>query len=157
MVKAARSTGLSHILERHLEQTRGHVERLNQCFELLGAPAKGKPCKGMAGLLEEGAEVMEEGQEKDDVAADLALIGAGQKVEHYEISSYVTARNMASQIGQPDVGQLLSLSLAEEETANALLAEVARELMSLPRLSSGRGSEAASSKSRKAAKTAQRE
>ncbi len=157
MVKAARSEGLSQILERHLEQTRGHVERLNQCFELLGVPAKGKPCKGMAGLLEEGTEVMAEGQEKEDVAADLALIGAGQKVEHYEISSYVTARNMASQIGQPDVGRLLSLSLAEEETANALLAEVARELMSVPRAPSGRGSRAATSKSRKASKTAQRQ
>jgi Mn-containing catalase len=156
MVKAARSPGLSQILERHLQQTRGHVERLNQCFALLGVPAKGKPCKGMAGLLEEGAEVMEEGREKDDVAADLALIGAGQKVEHYEISSYVTARNLASQIGQPDVGQQLSLSLAEEETANALLAEVARELMSLPRPRSGKGERAGASKSRKGSRAAQR-
>jgi Mn-containing catalase len=148
MVKAARSMGLSQILERHLEQTRVHVERLNQCFALLGVPAKGKPCKGMAGLLEEG-------REKDEVAADLALIGAGQKVEHYEISSYVTARNMASQIGQPDVGQLLSLSLAEEETANALLAEVARELMSVPR--SEGSPRAGASKVRKVSRSAQRQ
>ncbi len=154
MVKAARSPGLSQILERHLEQTRGHVERLNQCFALLDVPAKAKPCKGMAGLLDEGAEVMEEAKEKDDVAADLALIGSGQKVEHYEISSYVTARNMASQIGQPDVGQLLGLSLAEEETANALLAQVARELMSAtPEPRSRRGAPAGTSKSKKAAKT----
>ncbi|MBA3892466.1 MAG: DUF892 family protein [Gemmatimonadales bacterium] len=154
MVKAARSPGLSQILERHLEQTRGHVERLNQCFALLDVPAKAKPCKGMAGLLDEGAEVMEEGKEKDDVAADLALIGSGQKVEHYEISSYVTARNMASQIGQPDVGQLLGLSLAEEEMANALLAQVARELMSTtPEPRSRRGAPAGTSKSKKAAKT----
>ena len=156
MVKAARSPALSQILERHLEQTRGHVERLNQCFALLGAPAKGKPCKGMAGLLEEGAEVMEDGREKDDVAADLALIGAGQKVEHYEISSYITGRNLASQIGQPDVGQYLSLSLAEEETTNALLAEVARELMSLPPQRPGKRERAEVSKSRKASKAAQR-
>jgi Mn-containing catalase len=157
MVKAARSMGLTQILERHLEQTMGHVERLNQCFELLGVPAKGKPCKGMAGLLDEGAEVMEEGEEKEDLAADLALIGSGQKVEHYEISSYVTARNMASQIGQPDVGQLLSLNLAEEETANALLAQVARELMSLPRSRSGKGAAPAPSRSRKASKAAARQ
>jgi Mn-containing catalase len=111
----------------------------------------------MAGLLEEGAEVMEEGQKKDDVAADLALIGAGQKVEHYEISSYVTARNMASQIGQPDVGQLLSLSLAEEETANALLAEAARELMSVPRPRSDGSAGARASKSRKVSKAAPRQ
>jgi manganese catalase len=157
MAKAARSGGLIQVLVRHLEETRAQVERLNQCFALLGVPGKAKPCKGMAGLLEEGAEVMEEGQEKDDVAADLALIGAGQKVEHYEISSYVTARNLASQIGQPDVGQLLSLSLAEEETANALLAEVARELMSVPRTPSGRSARAGASKSRKASKSAERQ
>lgn len=107
----------------------------------------------MAALLDEGDEVMKEETEKEDVAADLALIGAGQKIEHYEISSYVTARNMASQIGQPDVGQLLSLSLAEEETANALLAQVARELMSStsePR--SRRCAEPETSKAKKAAK-----
>ena len=133
-----------------------HVERLNQCFALLGEPAKGKPCKGMLGLLDEGAEVMEEGREKDDVAADLALIGAGQQVEHYEISGYVTARNTATQIGQADVGQLLSLTLAEEETANALLGEVARELMSM-RPRSGRERGAGAPKSKKAAKAAQRQ
>jgi Mn-containing catalase len=156
MVKAARSMGLSQILERHLEQTRAHVERLNQCFALLDLPAKGKPCKGMAGLLEEGAEVMEEGQEKEDVSADLALIGAGQKVEHYEISSYITARNLASQIGKPDVGQLLSLTLAEEETANALLAEVARELMSAPpQPRSARRAAVGASKSKRASKATQ--
>ncbi|HEX3273309.1 MAG TPA: DUF892 family protein [Gemmatimonadales bacterium] len=157
MVKAARSQGLGQVLERHLEQTRAHVERLNQCFALLGLPAKGKPCKGMAGLLEEGAEVMEEGRQKDDVVADLGLIGAGQKVEHYEISSYVTARNLASQIGQPDVGQLLSQSLAEEETANALLAEVARELMSVPRPRSDRGAGVAAARSKKASRAGQRQ
>ena len=82
----------------------------------------------MAGLLEEGDEVIEEGEEKDDVAADLALIAAAQKVEHYEISAYGTARTMAGQIGLPAVSELLSKSLAEEETADNLLTQIAREL-----------------------------
>ena len=84
------------------------MERLKECFTLLGAQPKAKPCKGMAGLLEEGDEVIEEGKEKDDVAADLALIAAAQKVEHYEISAYGTARAMAGQIGLPAVAALLS-------------------------------------------------
>ena len=77
-------------------------------FDLLGVAAKPKPCKGMAGLIEEGDEVIEEGDEKDDIAADLALIAAAQKVEHYEISAYGTARTLAGQIGRPDVAELLA-------------------------------------------------
>jgi Mn-containing catalase len=103
---------------------------------LLGAQPKAKPCKGMAGLLEEGDEVIEEGKEKDSVAADLALIASAQKVEHYEISAYGTARAMAGQIGLPAVGALLSQSLAEEEIADNLLTQVARELMSESRTGS---------------------
>jgi Mn-containing catalase len=84
----------------------------------------------MAGLVEEGEEVIEEGKEKDGVAADLALIASAQKVEHYEISAYRTARTMAVQIGLPAVSELLSKSLAEEQVADNLLTQVARELMS---------------------------
>jgi Mn-containing catalase len=84
----------------------------------------------MAGLIEEGEEVIEEGKEKDGVAADLALIASAQKVEHYEMSAYGTARTMAGQIGLPAVAALLSKSLAEEEIADNLLTQVARELMS---------------------------
>jgi Mn-containing catalase len=132
MVKAAKSDGLRLAFEAHLEETKLQVERLKESFSLLGVTAKPKPCKGMAGLLEEGQEVMEEGEEKDDVAADLALIASAQKVEHYEISAYGTARTIAAQIGRPDVAQLLSNSLAEEEIADNLLTQVARELMSQP-------------------------
>jgi hypothetical protein len=81
----------------------------------VGTPAKGKPCKGMEGLIAEGEEVMEEGEELEDAAADLALIAAAQKVEHYEISAYGTARTMVGQIGLPAVAELLNKSLAEEE------------------------------------------
>jgi Mn-containing catalase len=130
LVKAARAESLRFAFEHHLEETKDHVERLKEVFGLLGAPAKGKTCKGMEGLLEEGQEVMDEGKELDDAAADLALIAAAQKVEHYEISAYGTARTMAGQIGLPAVAELLNKSLAEEEIADNLMTQLARELMS---------------------------
>jgi Mn-containing catalase len=130
ITKAANAGRLKLALENHVEETKAQVERLKECFTLLGAQAKAKPCKGMAGLLDEGEEVIEEGKDRDDVAADLALIASAQKVEHYEISAYGTARTMAGQIGLPAVAALLSRSLAEEEIADNLLTQIARELMS---------------------------
>jgi Mn-containing catalase len=87
----------------------------------------------MEGLVAEGEEVMEEGEELDDAAADLALIAAAQKIEHYEISAYGTARTIAGQIGLPAVAELLNRSLAEEEIADNVMTQVARELMSQSR------------------------
>lgn len=130
MHEAANDKRLKFCFEVHLEETKTQVERLKQSMELLGVKSKAKPCKGMAGLLEEGEEMIAEGQQKEPTASDLALIASGQKVEHYEISSYGTARTLAQQIGRPDVAELLSKSLAEEETADNLLTQVARELMS---------------------------
>ena len=129
MAKAANSDLLRLAFEKHLDETRGQVDRLKEVFALLGAAAKPKPCKGMAGLLEEGNEVIEEGDDKDDLAADLAVIASAQKVEHYEISAYGTSRALAGQIGRPDVAELLAKSLAEEEGADNLLTQIARELM----------------------------
>jgi len=129
MSKASRAPVLKFAFEKHLSETEDQVERLTEAFELLAADAKAKPCKGMAGLLEEGEEVISEADDKEDVAADLALIAAAQKVEHYEISAYGTARAMAGQIGRPDIAELLSKSLAEEEVADNLLTQIARELM----------------------------
>ena len=133
MVNAARGESLRFALEHHLEETKEQVERLKEVFDLVGTAAKGKPCKGMQGLIEEGNEVMEEGKELEDAAADLALIAAAQKVEHYEISGYGTARTMAGQIGLPAVAELLNKSLAEEEIADNLMTQLARELMSQSR------------------------
>ena len=130
MAEAATSETLRGAFETHLEETRQQVDRLKEVFGLLGVGAKAKTCKGMAGLIEEGEEVIEEGEEQDDVAADLALIAAAQKVEHYEISGYGTARTLAGQAGLPAVAALLSKSLAEEEIADNLLTQIARELMS---------------------------
>jgi len=133
MIEGANAPVLTFAFQKHLSETEDQVARLKEAFSLLGAEAKPEPCKGMAGLLAEGDEVIEDGKDKDDVAADLALIAAAQKVEHYEISSYGTARTMAGQIGQPGVAELLSKSLAEEEIADNLLTQIARELMGAAR------------------------
>jgi Mn-containing catalase len=131
MAEAARFDQLRELFEVHLAETEGQVERLNECFELLGKSPRAKPCKGMQGIVEEGQEVMQEGEKKDDASADLALIGAAQRVEHYEISGYTTARNLAQQLRHSAVVSLLSKSLAEEENADQLLNQVARSLMSV--------------------------
>jgi Mn-containing catalase len=130
MEAAASDARLKAAFARHLEETQMQVDRLKEVFVLVGSQASPKPCKGMQGLVEEGDEVIEEGREKDEVAADLALIASAQKVEHYEISAYGTARTMAGQIGLPEASMLLSQSLAEEELADALLTQIARELFS---------------------------
>jgi Mn-containing catalase len=88
----------------------------------------------MQGLVEEGDEVIKEGVKKDDAAADLALIGAAQRVEHYEIAGYTTARNLAQQLRHSAVVALLSKNLAEEENADQLLNQVARSLMSVAKM-----------------------
>jgi Mn-containing catalase len=134
MAKAARFDRLRELFEQHLVETEEQVERLNECFSLLGETARAKACKGMMGLVEEGQEVMAEGEEKEDAAADLALIGAAQRVEHYEISGYTTAKNLAQQLRQGAVVALLSKSLAEEENADQLLNQVARTLLSVAKM-----------------------
>ncbi len=134
MAKAARSAQLQRLFEIHLEETEAQVERLNECFTILGSAARAKPCKGMMGLVEEGQEVIDESKKKDDVAADLALIGAAQRVEHYEIAGYTTARNLAQQLHHSAIVQLLSKSLAEEENSDQLLNQVARPLMSVAKM-----------------------
>jgi Mn-containing catalase len=134
MVKAAHSGQLQRLFEVHLGETEAQAERLNECLRLLKAPARAKVCKGMAGLIEEGEEVIREGKRKEQTAADLALIGAAQRVEHYEIAAYTTARNLAVQMRQPEIVQLLTTSLGEEQNAGQLLDQVAQPLMSIARM-----------------------
>src|ERR1700759_2972688 len=134
MAEAARYDQLRELFEAHLAETEGQIERLNECFELLGKSVRAKPCKGMQGLVDEGSEVIAESEEKEDAAADLALIGAAQRVEHYEIAGYSTARNLAGQLRHSAIVSLLSKSLAEEENADQLLNQVARSLMSVARM-----------------------
>lgn len=134
MAEAARFDQLRELFEQHLVETEAQIERINQCFDLLGTTPRAKPCKGMMGLVEEGQEIMEESEDKEDAAADLALIGAAQRVEHYEMSGYTTARNLASQLRHSAIVALLSKSLAEEENADQLLNQVARSLMSVAKM-----------------------
>jgi Mn-containing catalase len=134
MAKAARFDRLRECFEVHLIETEAQIERLNECFSLLDETARAKPCKGMMGLVEEGQEVIEKGEKKEDAFADLALIGAAQRVEHYEISAYTTAKNLAQQGRHSAIVALLSKSLAEEENADQLLNQIARSLMSVSKM-----------------------
>jgi Mn-containing catalase len=129
MSEAAHNPKLREAFEKHLTQTEGHVQRLREAFELLGEKAKAKPCKAMEGLVAEGEETIEEGAEKDELAADLALITAAQKVEHYEISGYGTLRDLARQAGEIEVSTLLTRTLGEEESADFLLSEIAKPIL----------------------------
>jgi Mn-containing catalase len=129
MARAAHDPKLKQAFEKHLEETKGQVERLKQAFEMLGAKPKAKPCKGMQGLVEEGQESITEGKEKDEIEADLALVAAAQKVEHYEISGYGTLRTVAEKVGQAKVAKLLAQTLAEEEKTDKLLTQLSAPLL----------------------------
>ncbi|HEX4165545.1 MAG TPA: DUF892 family protein [Bryobacteraceae bacterium] len=129
MAKAAHDGKLREAFQKHLEETKGHVERLKQAFEILEVNAKAKPCKGMQGLLEEGEEIIAEGKEMEEVAADLTLAAAAQKVEHYEISGYGSVRAMAERAGQTKVAKLLAQTLGEEEKTDKLLTQLSAPLL----------------------------
>jgi Mn-containing catalase len=129
MAEAANHPKLKEVFEKHLVQTEGHVERLRSVFGLLGEKAQPKPCKAMMGLIEEGKETIEEGADKELLSADLALIAAAQRVEHYEISAYGTAKCLARQIGEVEIARLLSHTLGEEESADFLLTAISDPLI----------------------------
>ena len=129
MAKAAKDPELKSAFQDHLEQTKEHVERLKQAFEMLEEKPRAKVCKGMAGLVEEGQEIITEGKQMEEASADLALIGAAQRVEHYEIAAYGTARAIAEQMNRQDIVKLLSQTLAEEEKADQLLTQVGQPLL----------------------------
>jgi ferritin-like metal-binding protein YciE len=123
MAKAAKSQELKQAFLDHTEMTKGQVTRLEQVFEALGERAKSKPCKAMKGLVEEAQEHVTE-HEKGDLL-DQMLIGAAQKVEHYEIAAYGTARAIAKSMRSKDAMELLQQTLKEEETTDKLLTTVA--------------------------------
>lgn len=126
MAKAASSDELRKGFEEHLEQTKGQVQRLEQIFQKLGESPKGKKCKGMEGLIEEGAEVMED--DFEGAVKDAALIGAAQRVEHYEIAGYGTVRSMAETLGEVDHVSLLQETLEEEKETDEKLTQVAEQI-----------------------------
>lgn len=123
LAKAASSPELQQGFRQHLEQTEGHLERLNQVFRYLGEAAKPKKCKAIEGLLEEAEELLE--AESDSEALDASLIAAAQKVEHYEIASYGCARTYAKVLGQNDAAELLEQTLKEEKQTDEKLSELA--------------------------------
>ena len=119
MAAAAKTDKLREAFEKHLAQTQRQVERLEQAFQLLGEEAEPKTCRAMAGLIEEGEETISEGEQKEEAAADLSLITAAQKVEHYEISGYGSARTLALQVEERGVAELLYQTLGEEASRYA--------------------------------------
>lgn len=126
MAKAATSEALRQGFEKHLEQTKGHVQRLEQIFKTLNESPKGKKCMGMEGLIKEGAEVIHE--DFEGAVLDAALIGAAQRVEHYEIAAYGTAREFARILGQPEHVSLLQETLGEEKKTDETLTQLAKQI-----------------------------
>jgi len=123
MAKAATSPQLRAAFESHLEETRGHVVRLEQVFESLGEKAKGKHCDGIEGIIEEGTDVM--GEDFDDATMDASLIASGQRAEHYEIAAYGTLVAWAKAMNHTDAAKLLEKTLNEEKAADAKLNSLA--------------------------------
>lgn len=123
MAKSAQSEKLKEAFLTHRDETEGQVERLDQIFELIGKPARGKTCEAIVGLLEEGKEVMEDFA--GNPALDPALLSAAQAVEHYEISRYGTLKNWAKQLGISEAVPLFEATLIEEKNADSLLSKLA--------------------------------
>ena len=123
LAKAASMPQLRQAFETHLEETHGHVERLEQVFESLDERARGKHCEGIAGIIEEGKTIMEE--DFDDETMDACLIAAGQRAEHYEMAAYGTLVAWAQAMGHSDAARLLQQTLDEEKAADKKLSSLA--------------------------------
>ncbi len=123
MAKAAHSDELRAAFEKHLSETEAQVERLEQVFEMIEQPAKGKTCPAILGLVEEGQEVMKEFKDSD--ALDAGLLCGAQAVEHYEIARYGTLIAWAQQMHQPKIAKLLEETLEEEKKTDVLLTQLA--------------------------------
>lgn len=123
MARAAQDAGLRAAFETHRDETQTHVERLQEVFDLLGKPARGKTCPAIDGIVEEGEEVME--AFKGSPALDAGLLAAAQAVEHYEIARYGTLRAWAMLMGQKQIAAVLDQTLSEEEAADGTLTKIA--------------------------------
>jgi len=137
MAKAASSPELRTAFENHLEQTRGHVRRLDEIFRGLGHPSKGKSCKAMVALNEEGDEIVKSDSEAS--VRDAGLVAAAQKVEHYEIAAYGTLRTFAEFRGDRPAAQALQETLDEEYEADKTLTEVAESSINVQAAERGAG------------------
>ncbi|MDE3024664.1 MAG: ferritin-like domain-containing protein [Acidobacteriota bacterium] len=124
MAKAASTEELKQAFEHHLQETRDHRDRIQEIFGQLGRRRSDEECKAMKGLIEEGEEIVETGG-GDPAAKDAALVAAAQRVEHYEIAAYGTARTLAGELGHDDAKDLLDQTLDEESDADKLLTKIA--------------------------------
>lgn len=131
MSKAATDERLKEAIDEHLEITKNQVTRLEEIFSAIGETAKPKKCPAMEGLIEEGEEIIGEKKGSTPAALDAALIAAAQRVEHYEISGYGSARTFAEVLGFEDAARMLQETLDEESEANEKLNELAQEINSL--------------------------
>ncbi len=127
MAKAANSSELRSGFEEHLEQTKGHVQRLEKIFAEMGEKPTGKKCKGMEGLIEEGKEMIEE-EDLEEEALDAGLISAAQRVEHYEIAAYGCVRTYANILGEGKAVELLEETLQEEKETDSKLTDLAENI-----------------------------
>jgi ferritin-like metal-binding protein YciE len=146
MAKGASSEELKLAFENHLDQTKVHVERLEEIFERLDETPKGKTCQAMKGLVEEGSEILEENGEES--VLDAGIIAAAQKVEHYEIASYGTVRTFAQLLGEDEAAELLQETLDEEGEADKLLTQLAQDMVNPEALLEDAEAEATGSRSR---------
>jgi ferritin-like metal-binding protein YciE len=126
MAKKAESEQLRSGIEHHLEQTKGHAQRIEKIFEAMGESVKGKKCKGMQGIIGEGNEVLGEGYE--GALLDSAIIASAQRVEHYEIAAYGTVREFAELLGETEASSLLGKTLEEEKETDQQLTEIAHSV-----------------------------
>lgn len=129
MAKAASSDQLRAAFEKHQAETEGQVERLEQVFEMLDKPARGKTCDAIVGILDEGKEIMDEYKGTD--ALDAGMLAAAQAVEHYEISRYGTLKAWATELGMNDAARLLDQTLKEEEKTDQALTQLAKTAVNL--------------------------
>jgi ferritin-like metal-binding protein YciE len=127
MAKGSKDTALKEAFTSHLEETKGHVSRLEQIATSLEIKPTGKKCMGMEGVIEEGSEALEE--KGDETILDIGIIGSGSRVEHYEMAGYITAISLAQRIGATESVALLKQSLAEEEAAEKKLRQIASRLI----------------------------
>jgi ferritin-like metal-binding protein YciE len=126
MAKSAQSDQLRNAFEKHRDETEGHVERLEEIFQEIDKPARGKTCEAINGIIEEGKEIMEDFAGTE--ALDSGLLAAAQAVEHYEISRYGTLKTWAKQLGLNTVVPLLEATLAEEKKTDDLLSKLATDV-----------------------------
>lgn len=146
MAKAAESPKLKKGFEKHLAQTEGQVERLEQVFEICGQPARGKKCEAIEGIIAEGDEIMK--SFKGTEALDAGLISAAQAVEHYEIARYGTLKRWAEMLGMRNAGSLLDRTLKEELQTDELLSSIAEQANQAARKPAASKGKASSSRSR---------